>query len=83
MKDLINKLTKASSAVYLACEESVADDISNILKEVIEVLTLDNTELMERLAAIEHERWADWQKYLHSKCTPMIQGGVLTHWGIT
>ena len=25
-------------------------------------------ELFEKLADIEHERWADWQKYLHSLC---------------
>ncbi len=28
-----------------------------------------SNELFEQLAAIEHERWADWQKYLHSKCS--------------
>ena len=25
-------------------------------------------ELFEKLADIEHQRWASWQKYLHSKC---------------
>lgn len=28
--------------------------------------TNTEAELREQLAAIEHERWADWQKYMHS-----------------
>lgn len=27
-----------------------------------------NNELFEKLADIEHQRWVDWQKHLHSKC---------------
>lgn len=30
--------------------------------------TEQDNELREKLAAIEHERWADWQRYVHSLC---------------
>jgi hypothetical protein len=35
-----------------------------------EVRSLPETkvELIDQLAAIEHERWADWQRYFFSKC---------------
>ena len=38
---------------------------------------MDNKELFEKLAAIEHERWADWQKYVHQKCSPIFEKGQL------
>lgn len=33
-------------------------------------------ELVEPLAAIEHERWAHWQKYLHSQCSKNDDGSL-------
>jgi hypothetical protein len=42
--------------------------------------------LKEQLAAIEHERWAHWQAYLHSKGRRLPDGALLlpadlvTHW---
>lgn len=33
-------------------------------------------ELMEQLADIEHDRWAGWQQYVHSKCIPSDKEGI-------
>ena len=47
---------------------------------------MSDTDLMEQLAAIEHERWADWQRYLHSLCTKNDDGSLripatsVAHW---
>jgi len=36
----------------------------------------DLNALRERLAAIEHERWSHWQRYLHSKGTAHADGSL-------
>lgn len=36
----------------------------------------ETKELIEKLAAIEHERWAHWQSYLHSKCKENSDGSL-------
>ena len=33
-------------------------------------------ELIEKLAAAEHERWAHWQRYLHQQCIPGPDGSL-------
>jgi len=33
-------------------------------------------ELIEKLADVEHERWAHWQRYLHSKCVRASDGSL-------
>jgi hypothetical protein len=34
-------------------------------------------DLFERLAAIEHERWAHWQSYCHSCCSHTERGDLI------
>jgi len=31
---------------------------------------LHSEDLLDRLAAAEHERWAHWQQYVHEQCQP-------------
>lgn len=38
---------------------------------------LQSASLLERLAAIEHERWAHWQNYLHDQCARLDDGSLV------
>jgi hypothetical protein len=40
------------------------------------VQRLRDPELLEKLAAAEHERWAHWQRYLHQQCIPGPDGSL-------
>jgi hypothetical protein len=37
---------------------------------------LSSPEVLEAIAAVEHERWSHWQKFLHSKCTQNSDGSL-------
>ena len=38
---------------------------------------LNDDDLLDELAAIEHDRWAHWQRYVHGKCERMPDGSLL------
>lgn len=42
----------------------------------LDYLSRKQKELIEQLAAIEHERWSHWQRYLHSKCFKNNDGSL-------
>ena len=47
--------------------------------------TTEIEDLIEQLSAIEHERWADWQKYVHNICELKSEGLLIPnksvrHW---
>lgn len=46
-------------------------------EDVAQQKQFDDQELFEKLAAIEHERWSGWQKYLHSVCSVGFGGTLL------
>jgi len=37
---------------------------------------LNESALLEELAAIEHQRWAHWQRYVHEKCSRNPDGSL-------
>lgn len=37
---------------------------------------LRDSQTIERLAAVEHARWAHWQRYLHEQCRPNSDGSL-------
>lgn len=47
---------------------------------------MNNIEILEKLADNEHNRWANWQKYVHSKCMKNKDGSLtipkeyVEHW---
>ena len=43
-------------------------------------LNENQIKLMEKLADIEHQRWASWQKYMHSKGMKDEFGSLTIQW---
>jgi len=38
---------------------------------------LESNDALDRLAAVEHERWAHWQRYVHEQCRPTADGSLV------
>lgn len=38
---------------------------------------LESPEVLDRLATVEHERWAHWQRYMHDQCLKQDDGSLL------
>jgi Zn-dependent M32 family carboxypeptidase len=38
---------------------------------------LESEQLVDELAAVEHERWAHWQRYVHDHCERQADGSLV------
>ncbi|WP_314821037.1 hypothetical protein [Arachnia propionica] len=38
---------------------------------------LESRQVVERLASIEHDRWAHWQRYIHAHCERRADGSLV------
>lgn len=38
---------------------------------------LTTRRMLETVAAIEHERWSHWQRYMHGQCTAQDDGSLV------
>ncbi len=38
---------------------------------------LEADAFVDRLAAVEHERWAHWQQYMHNQCRSTADGSLV------
>lgn len=38
---------------------------------------LESEQLVDELAAVEHERWAHWQRYVHGHCERQQDGSLV------
>lgn len=38
---------------------------------------MGNPASLDRIVALEHERWAHWPRYLHGQCEKLIDGSLV------
>ena len=75
-------LQKHDEIFHVSCVDSndpdkaLAEDLAKFVKQKFKPKSLDEEELVEILADIEHERWNGWQEYLHSKCNKNPDGSL-------
>ena len=62
---------KTQKAISNAIKGQPTNDDIKLLKS-LNNMKYPKSELFEKLAEIEHERWSEWQKYMHSKCEEVI-----------